>query len=59
MDNLTLSKYTDEDGDIQLGHTAWYINDFGPFKSEEHAKLWLQLQAEIIKHSKPIEESTE
>ena len=50
-DDLTFSKYTSEED-----NTTWYIDDFGPFKSGEEAKLWLQLQAERIKNSKPLEE---
>ena len=50
-DDLTFSKFTSLDG-----HTTWYIDDFGPFKSGEEAQLWIQLQAERIKNSKPLEE---
>ena len=51
IDDLIFSKYTSEEA-----NTTWYIDDFGPFKSGEEAKLWLQLQAERIKNSKPLEE---
>jgi hypothetical protein len=50
-DDLTFSKFTSAED-----NTTWYIDDFGPFKSGEEAKLWLQLQAERIKNSQPLEE---
>ena len=50
-DDLIFSKYVSEEN-----HATWYIDDFGPFRSSEEAKLWIQLQAEKIKNREPLVE---